>query len=232
MNERRDSLEIWLALLGGLLAIVVAIGGMLALRAGSPGSGLGRLVADALPQTRVENPVTAVLLDFRGYDTLLEVGVLLIAWLAATLGSKDRGVCSSVEEADRSGVSVNRVLARVLLAPLLLLAAYLLWRGTDGAGGAFQAGAGAAGAAVAWRLGRGAGVALAIGRTRWLAPAGLGAFLLAGVGVSVVTGTFLDYPRAASREVIIAIELVVAGSVAYILTALVEHVLDAPGSGG
>ncbi|MDP3892698.1 hydrogenase subunit MbhD domain-containing protein, partial [Nocardioides sp.] len=41
------------------------------------------LVADRVGESGVEHPVTAVLLNFRSYDTLLEVAVLLVAILAA-----------------------------------------------------------------------------------------------------------------------------------------------------
>ena len=37
------------------------------------------LVSSNMPISGVDNPVTAVLLNFRGYDTLLEIGVLLLA---------------------------------------------------------------------------------------------------------------------------------------------------------
>ncbi len=43
------------------------------------GPGLAPVVAGRLAESGVENPVTAVLLNFRGYDTLLEAGVLLLA---------------------------------------------------------------------------------------------------------------------------------------------------------
>ncbi len=42
-------------------------------------TGLKEAVADQLAQSGVSNPVTAVLLSFRGYDTLHEMGVLLLA---------------------------------------------------------------------------------------------------------------------------------------------------------
>jgi multisubunit Na+/H+ antiporter MnhB subunit len=41
--------------------------------------GLQGAVADQLEKSGVTNPVTAVLLNFRGYDTLLEMVVLLFA---------------------------------------------------------------------------------------------------------------------------------------------------------
>ena len=45
------------------------------------------LVSSNMPISGVENPVTAVLLNFRGYDTLLEIGVLLLAALLSLIPS-------------------------------------------------------------------------------------------------------------------------------------------------
>ena len=53
-----------------------------------------QLVASNMAASGVENPVTAVLLNFRGYDTLLEIGVLLLVtyipalslWIPRMLG--------------------------------------------------------------------------------------------------------------------------------------------------
>jgi uncharacterized MnhB-related membrane protein len=44
------------------------------------GVGLQPDVVEALPRSGVDNPVTAVLLNFRAWDTLLESIVLLAAW--------------------------------------------------------------------------------------------------------------------------------------------------------
>jgi multisubunit Na+/H+ antiporter MnhB subunit len=46
------------------------------------GPQLAERVLARVPETGVGNPVTAVLLDFRGYDTLLEVAVLVLALVA------------------------------------------------------------------------------------------------------------------------------------------------------
>jgi hypothetical protein len=41
-----------------------------------------------LPDSGVSNPVTAVLLNFRAYDTLLEIGVVLLAlWGLKAVGA-------------------------------------------------------------------------------------------------------------------------------------------------
>src|SRR5690606_25544274 len=50
---------------------------------------LPALVAERLGASGVSNPVTAVLLNFRSYDTLLEIAVLLVAMVA--VWSMDRG---------------------------------------------------------------------------------------------------------------------------------------------
>lgn len=53
-------------------------------------SGLSHHVAARLDASGARNPVTAVLLNFRGYDTLLEIGVLLLAALAVRSVAADR----------------------------------------------------------------------------------------------------------------------------------------------
>ena len=48
-----------------------------------PERGVRELVMEELSASGVSNPVTAVLLNFRGYDTLLEMAVLLVAVVGA-----------------------------------------------------------------------------------------------------------------------------------------------------
>jgi hypothetical protein len=57
-------------------------------------------VESKLHQSGVKNPVTAVLLNFRDYDTLLELTVLLLALLGANALSKTDGSdCSQTDAA-------------------------------------------------------------------------------------------------------------------------------------
>jgi len=103
--------------------------------------GLSQAVNTHLEQSGVTNPVTAVLLNFRGYDTLLEMVVLLLALLGVwALG----GAAQFHEHAPGP---VLDTLARLLAPLLILVAAYRLWVGAHAPGGAFQAGSvlGAAG---------------------------------------------------------------------------------------
>src|SRR5690606_24075964 len=126
-------------------------------------------VQAALEATGVEHDVTAVLLSFRAYDTLLELGVLLLAVIGAWGLRLPRGP----RETPPLG-SVLRAAERVLVPVTTLIGGYLLWRGSRAPGGAFQGGAVLAGAAVLLHLGF---------RTAWpkvLEPA-VGLALVAGV---------------------------------------------------
>ena len=98
-----------------------------------------------LATSGVSNPVTAVLLNFRAYDTLLELAVLLTAVLGIfALGPARPGY--------RSAGPVFDSLAHWLVPVLILTAGYLLWVGAHAPGGAFQAGAILAAAGVVLRL--------------------------------------------------------------------------------
>jgi multisubunit Na+/H+ antiporter MnhB subunit len=108
---------------------------------------LTALVTANLANSGVEHPVTAVLLNFRGYDTLLEIAVLLIALL---------GVLAAVKPETRATAAASdpvlQSLARVAVPLMILVAGYLLWAGAHRPGGAFQAGAVLAAAAVLLNL--------------------------------------------------------------------------------
>lgn len=104
-------------------------------------NGVGPLVADRLTESGVENPVTAVLLNFRGYDTLLESVVLLIALIAVwSLTPADvwGGVPGLAQRARADGVLAT--FGRLLPPVGLVIAVYLIWAGSYQPGGAFQAG--------------------------------------------------------------------------------------------
>jgi len=114
-------------------------------------TGLSAVVAENLDASGVSNPVTAVLLNFRAYDTLLEIAVLLLA----LIGIWSLEIRPSVREATPD--PVLDLLTRFLTPLLLLVSAYLLWVGAHAPGGAFQAGSvlGAAGVLLilaGWRL--------------------------------------------------------------------------------
>jgi len=165
-------------------------------------SGLTEEALGRVAESGVKNPVTAVLLNYRGYDTLLEVGVLLLALVCVW----------SLRSADPipGGPDNRPLLASLLrfLLPLLVLAAgYLLWVGAFAPGGAFQGGALLAGALVLAMLGgHVAGLTRRPRSLRVGLVVGLTTFALVGTGVIVSTGGFLEYPRASAGVLILLIE--------------------------
>lgn len=99
-------------------------------------AGLGGSVASAMDQSGVTHPVTGVLLNFRAYDTLMEVVVLLSAIVAVWL--VERGLSDA--PAPELG-PIYRGFARLALPVMMVVGTYLLWAGAFKPGGAFQAGA-------------------------------------------------------------------------------------------
>jgi multisubunit Na+/H+ antiporter MnhB subunit len=155
-----------------------------------------------LPESGVTNPVTAVLLNYRGYDTLLEVGVLLLAIVG--VWSLRRGELPAGDLQDRP---LLMSLLRVLMPVLVLAAGYLLWIGAFAPGGAFQGGALLGGALVLGMLG---GLARRfLQRERWLRfGLGLGALVFSAVCALTKwrTGGLLQYPAGSGGTWIMIIE--------------------------
>jgi multisubunit Na+/H+ antiporter MnhB subunit len=202
-------------LLIALLAILFAGLALAILSLPSESAGLALHVDAAMGETGVTHPVTAVLLDFRGYDTLLEMVVLLVA-LA--------GVWSLAEGSPvldrRPGTMLDR-LTRLYAPLMLMVAGYLLWAGSAAPGGAFQAGAvlGAAGVVLTltgWRLPG----ALAEWPLRSILVLGVAVFIgvgLVSIGVGLV---WLDYPQEWAGGLILLIEAVASLSIGATLAAL------------
>jgi multisubunit Na+/H+ antiporter MnhB subunit len=115
-----------------------------------PGEGLTPLVQAYLTESGVRHPVTAVLLNYRGYDTLLEIAVLQAAVLGVLAFRPTRPVSLRRTRPDPS--PVLRALTHWITPLIALTAGYLLWAGAYRPGGAFQAGAVLAGGGVLLRL--------------------------------------------------------------------------------
>lgn len=184
-----------------------------------PPVGLAGQVSNNMEASGVDHPVTAVLLNFRSYDTLLEVGVLLLAVMA--VWSLGLGQVHGGRAISGKGAPVLNGLVRLLTPIIVVAGGYLLWAGSKQPGGAFQAGAvlGALGVLLVLSglarppLERG-------GLLRAGVTAGFGLFLAVAVVVLPVTGQMLDYPSALAYYLIIAIELLLTVSIAVTLAAL------------
>jgi multisubunit Na+/H+ antiporter MnhB subunit len=187
--------------------------------------GLTAAAAGEIAASGVSHPVTAVLLNYRAYDTWLEIAVLLVAVIAVLAVSR------SVDYGTPAPTSVASPLLagslRRLLPMMLLAAGYLLARGTHAPGGAFQAGAmlGAVGVLLLYAgyrpLSR-----LEPATTRILLAAGVISFFLA-VAASLFQPSFLQLDPLQAGWIILTIEAAVALSIGLTLTALFGSVRSA-----
>jgi multisubunit Na+/H+ antiporter MnhB subunit len=171
--------------------------------------GLALQVDEQLVRSGAKNPVTAVLLNFRGYDTMLEVTVLLLAALGArAIIIRPRHIW----QIDSSESPVLTGFLRLVAPVIVVVAGYLLWVGGDAPGGAFQSGA------VLAAL----GVLLLLGGVDWtvLLTVGLAAFIAIGEASIAVGSRLLEFPPELAKWSILLIEVACTVSIAAVLVAL------------
>ena len=199
----------------GLAAIVLLLP--------EPAPTLAPDAAANLSTVGVGNPITAVLLAYRAFDTFLEKVVLLFALIGVWSLAADRnwgGAPALWQSPDRDGVLT--FLGQILPPVGVVVAIYMLWTGADHPGGAFQA---SAMLAAMWMLTMIAGLTHVprISNTglRLTLVVGAAAFLLVGLAGFFIAGAFLAYPPGYSKALIIAIEVVMTISVAGTLVLLV-----------
>lgn len=199
-----------------LMLLLVAAGlGFVVLSLPPYSVGLSTEVTANIDTSGVTNPVTAVLLNFRGYDTLLEMMVLLLALLGVwSLGD-------AVWHHEAAPGLVLDTLAQVLTPLLILVAAYLLWVGAHAPGGAFQAGAvlGAAGVLLllaGWRPHANL-MALPL---RLVLVAGPGLFVAMAALLYLIEGRLLTFPPAQAGMLILILETVATLSIGVTLATL------------
>ncbi|MDO9050547.1 MAG: DUF4040 domain-containing protein [Methylotenera sp.] len=200
-----------------LISTVLAIGLIIAvLYAPLPSIQLPSMVEANMAQSGVTHTVTAVLLNFRGYDTLLEVAVLLLALLGMLAVAPARPVSVSHVPID----PVLATLARLLVPLMILTACYLLWAGDHRPGGAFQAAAVLAAAGVLLHL---AGLLQAWIRPGQLLRLGLSAgfvLFLSLAAILLTEGALLRYPPVWAGALILLIEAGLTLSLSLILAGL------------
>lgn len=153
----------------------------------------------SVAETGVPNMVTAVLADYRSFDTLGETTVVMVAAIGVLLllgGTRKR---TGSEPGSDSAMSLDVILAvgiRLIVPFILLFALYVQFHGDYGPGGGFQAGVIAAAAVIL--------IAITFGlrAARLIAPRPvierlipLGVLLFAGTGVASLLSDedFLNY---------------------------------------
>lgn len=173
-------------------------------------------VAAALPQSGVTHPVTAVLLNFRAWDTFLELLVLLLALLGAQQTQSSLAL--------KMGWSLSLSWSRILSPVIIVLTGYLLWRGAAAPGGAFQAGALLASGLVVLRLNQQLGwLSWHNPWVRFTALSGLLVFMFTGIFSLLLSPSqiWLDWPTAYAAGLILLIEAFATLAIAITLTLLV-----------
>ena len=164
------------------------------------GARLANLALSRVPDSGVSNPVTSVLLNFRGYDTLLELAVLL----AAILGIWSSGPALP---GYRPAGEVLEGLVAWVVPLLILVGGYMLWVGAHSPGGAFQAGALLGAAGVTLRLAGHPSAGLPRESVlRVVLGLGVLVFTLTGLALAVLGGGFLTYPPGLAKWLILLIE--------------------------
>ena len=184
--------------------------------------GLQERVAENLADAGAENPVTAVLLNFRGWDTLLESIVLLAALLGIWTLARDEawGGRAGPRHVTRPG-GVLAQFGRVLPPIGLLVGIYLVWAGSKQPGGAFQGGTVLA---AVWIVTIMAGLMQAprVADRALRAALVIGPVIFLALAVAgVVAGAFLVFPPAHAGWLILAVEAVLTLSIAVTLAMLV-----------
>ncbi len=192
-----------------------------------PAQGLTEEAHASLEKSGVTNPVTAVLLNYRSYDTLLELGVLLLAVVAVW----SLRVAPGMRPGSSSGPLLEGLL-RFLIPLLIITGGYLLWIGAFAPGGAFQGGTLLGGACVLVLLG-GLTVGPVTGRLALLRAglwAGLAVFIAVGLGVMTPDRWFLEYPVERAKLLILLIEAAALISIGLTLGCLFYGGQPEPGS--
>ena len=203
-------------LASGVLLLLISL--WLALAAMQlPAPGLAAQVEAELDKSGAAHPVTAVLLNLRGFDTLLEVVVMLAAVsFSWALGS------ALVPNAPSTHLPGLPALASLLHPIFLLVAAYVLWRGSHAPGGAFPAAA-VLGAGGILTLLAGGVSWMQLGARQWLLRllliAGPLLFVLLALGGLALTGTFFQLPPEWAGPLIIVVEIGTTLSIALMLMA-------------
>ena len=216
VNKKKGEKRIIRLLLIVLLSLLAVMLGYAVLSLPESAINLQGMVAKNIATSGVTNPVTAVLLNFRAYDTFLEMVVLLVALL---------GVWSMKEVPIESMTDIKNPVLDTLVALLvpfsILISAYLLWVGAHAPGGAFQAGS---------VLGAALVLLMLSGRQPFLNFQGVplhfalvaSSTLFIGIAIfsMLTTGQFLKYPLSQASSIILILESMATLSIGLTLALL------------
>ncbi len=170
---------------------------------------VGPLVFENLSLSGVESPVTAVLLNFRGYDTLLEVGVITLGVLGIVALEPKKRLYSWEDP-------IVLRFSKIFLPIIALFSLYITYLGAFSVGGAFQGGSLLAGGLALLGL-AGQKLPLKETHTLLLAMLSLAVFVAFATLYALLGYGFLTYPLEFSTLSIILIELSICLSTGLLL---------------
>jgi multisubunit Na+/H+ antiporter MnhB subunit len=216
----RLSLRVLAAALALLVAAALAA---VVLTLPEPPPTLAPEARDGLAATGLGNPVTAVLIAYRSFDTMLEKVVLVLAVVAVWSLAPDRfwgGAPASLGRQRPEGALL--FLDQVLVPLGIVVGIHMFWVGADKPGGAFQAGAILAAMWMIVMISRVAEPPRVSARWLRLAlVAGPVVFLVVGLAGPEMGGNFFAYPPGFAKPIIIFIEVFMLLSIAVTLPMLV-----------
>jgi len=169
------------------------------------------------------NPITAVLMSYRSFDTMLEKMVLILAVVGVWSGGTDKAWGGAPAPVRRPKPYAPMVFLAQMLAPVgVLIGIHIFWTGANAPGGAFQGGALLAAMWMVTMMARLAEPPRIDAQWLRLAlVAGPAVFLIAGLAGEVVAGSFFAYPPALAKPIILFIEAFMLLSIAAALPMLV-----------
>jgi multisubunit Na+/H+ antiporter MnhB subunit len=210
--------------LAGALAVLVAAAlAAVVLTLPEPAPTLAPQAREGLAATGLGNPVTAVLIAYRSFDTMLEKVVLVLAVVGVWSLAPDRFWGGAPGPLGRARPEGALLFLDQALVPLgILVGIHIFWVGADKPGGAFQAGAILA---AMWMI-------VMISRVaepprvgaRWLRLAliaGPAVFLAAGLAGPGMASSFFAYPAGFAKPIILFIEAFMLLTIAVTLPMLV-----------
>jgi multisubunit Na+/H+ antiporter MnhB subunit len=188
-----------------------------------PAPTLAPEAAKNLAATGLGNPVTAVLIAYRAFDTMLEKVVLVLAVVGVWSLAPDRYWGGAPGEPRAVHPEPTLAFLAQMLPPLgILVGIHIFWAGADEPGGAFQGGAILA---AMWMIAMMAKLTEAPPvSAHWLRlalVAGPAVFLVTGVAGIAVAGGFLAYPASFAKPLILFIEAFMTLTIAVTLPMLV-----------
>lgn len=181
---------------------------------------LQALAVNHLDKTGVTNRVTAVLLNYRAYDTFIEFAVFLCVAIAVLPYILDTPILTFKLQEE----SQVLLIAKVFIPLTIIMAGYLLWIGSSKPGGAFQASALLAGCLVLLSLANVQVIDFTKLRYRLFMSSGLIAFLAVAVLLYLQSMSFLTFPVELAGAIILVIEFFATFAIALILFLCFESI--------